>query len=266
MKQLKVFLLGGTKESIEIIKLLKEDFNSYVLTTATTEYGAKLAREGGSDDTTSKPLLKHEIIEILENSDFDIIIDATHPFATHITQTAIEVGKICEIPYIRFERPTLNLSEIDVSNLYPVKSFEDAGKLIEKKFNQLNVLHFAGANTMEDIVKYVSVDKFFPRILEVESSFKKCEKLKIPKNHIIPMKGTSTIQENIDLIEKLNGGVIITKDSGEIGGVDAKIKAANEKNIPIIMIERPQIEQLKKENIVTNFKQLKRKLHAETGI
>lgn len=266
MKKLNVFLLGGTKESVEIIKYVKENFNSYILTTTTTEHGSKLAKKGGSDNTTSKPLLKNEIIDILENSEFDIIIDATHPFATHITKTAIEVSKICKIPYIRFERPRFNREDIDYSDIYPVKSFEDAGKLIEKKFSQLNVLHFAGANTMKNILKYVSPEKFYPRILEIQSSFEKCDELNVPKQHIIPMKGTSTVKENVELIEKLNGGIIITKESGKIGGLDTKIKAAKQKNIPIIIIEKPEIKELEKKTVVTNFKQLKEKLYAETGI
>ena len=266
MKRLKVFLLGGTRESIEIIKFVKEKYNSFILTTTTTEHGSKLAVEGGSDKTTSRPLPIDEIMDILDNSDFDVIVDATHPFATHITKTAIEVSKLCEIPYIRFERPTLDRKNLEYPNIYYVKSFEDAGKLIEKKFNKLNVLHFAGANTMKDVVKYVSPEKFYPRILEIESSFEKCEELGIEKSHIIPMRGTSTVEENIELIERIDGGLIITKESGKIGGLDSKINAAIEKDIPIIIIEKPEVEELDKNSIVTNFKELKEKLYAETGI
>lgn len=266
MKKLNIFLLGGTKESVDIIKCMKKTFDCHILTTTTTQHGADLAKEGGSDETTSKPLLKNEIIDILENSDFDIIIDATHPFATHITRTAIEVSDICNIPYIRFERPILKMEISDDSNIHYVKSFQDAGKLIEKKFNQVNVLHFAGANTMKDILKHVSADRFYPRIVEIESSYEKCRELGIEKSHIIPMKGTSTLEENMKLIDELNGGVIITKESGKVGGLDSKIKAATEKNIPIIIIEKPEIEELNKKIVVTDFEKLKEKLYAETGI
>lgn len=253
--------MGGTKESIEVIRYLKDNFNTYILTTTTTEYGERLAIEGGSDSTIAKPLPKNDLIEILNGeTDFDLFIDATHPFASHVTKTAIEVSKICKLPYIRFERYTSNLNDFDKSQLYAVKSFEDAGKLIEKKFNEVNVLHFAGANTMESIVKYISPEKFYPRILEVESSFEKCEKLAIPKDNIIPMKGTSTVDENLELIDQLNAGVIITKESGDIGGVDAKLKAANERKLPVIMIERPEIETLDKKTVVNNLEQLDEKI------
>lgn len=261
MNHINVFLMGGTKESVEVIKYLKNNFNTYILTTTTTEYGAKLAIEGGSDDTIARPLPKKDLIEILNgNTDFNIFIDATHPFASHVTQTAIEVSKICKLPYIRFERYASKLDEIDKTNIYAVKSFEDAGRLVEKNFSEDTILHFAGANTMEAIVKHTTPEKFYPRILEVESSIEKCEKLAIPKGNIIPMTGTSTVEENLKLIDQLEAGLIITKESGDIGGVDAKLKAANKRNIPVIMIQRPEIKTLDEKTVVHDIEQLDKKI------
>ncbi len=257
---MKIILLGGTKDSINIIEFIKNNYDAYILTTTTTEYGARLAREGGSDDTIARPLPKEEIIEIIKSQEFDVLIDATHPFAEHITQTSASIAKELKMPYVRFERPTTNLENIDTSHIHYVKSFEDAGKLIADEFNQGNVLHFAGANTMTDIVKYVPTERFYPRILKVESSLEKCDALNIDPNHIIPMKGAASLEENIHLIEKYDASIMITKESGEIGGVIEKIEAANEKNIDIIMIQRPQIKEINKNDIVSNLEELDIKL------
>ena len=174
---MRILLLGGTKDSTNIIEHIKENHDYYILTTTTTEYGARLAREAGSDDMIARPLLKDEIIEIIKRKNFDVLIDATHPFAKHITQTSASIANELEMPYIRFERPTTNLENIDTTHIHYTESFDEAGKLIESEFSQGNVLHFAGANTMEDILKYVDVDRFYPRILKVERSIEKCEKL-----------------------------------------------------------------------------------------
>ncbi|MBR2557488.1 MAG: precorrin-6A reductase [Methanobrevibacter sp.] len=262
MKKLNIFLLGGTKDSTNIIVHLKENYDASILTTTTTEYGSKLARESGSDETIAKPLPKEDIIKILKENDYDILIDATHPFASHITKTSVEVSKELKIPYIRFERPTINLENIDTSRIHYVNSFEEAGKLISEDFNEGNVLHFAGANTMEDVLKYVPLEKFYPRILKVESSLEKCKKLGVKPDHIIPMKGAASCEENIELIEKFNAGVMITKESGEIGGVIDKIHAANRKDIAIIMIQRPKIEQLNKNDVVSNLDELDIKINS----
>ena len=257
---MKVILLGGTKDSTNIISHLKKNYDVFILTTTTTEYGARLAQEAGSDETIARPLLKDEIISIIKENEFDILIDATHPFAEHITQTSASIAKELEMPYIRFERPITNLENIDTSHIRYVKSFDDAGKLIENEFVKGNVLHFAGANTMADIVKYVSVERFYPRILKVESSIKKCEELGVDSSHIIPMTGAATLEENIDLIEKYDASVMITKESGEIGGVFEKIQAANIKDIAVIMIQRPEIRMLEKNDIVNDLKELDKKI------
>ena len=258
---MRIILLGGTKDSINIIEFIKSKYDSYILTTTTTEYGAKLANEGGSDETIARPLPKEDIIEIIEDGNFNILIDATHPFAEHITQTSASIANELKIPYIRFERPTTNLENIDTRNIHYVKSFDEAGKLIKREFNQGNVLHFAGANTMEDVLKYVACEKFYPRILKVPSSIEKCEKLHISEDHIIPMTGAASLEENLELIEKYDACVMITKESGEIGGVIEKIEAANQKDIAIIMIQRPQIKELNKNSIVSNLDELDIKLN-----
>lgn len=278
MKRLKIIILGGTKDSTNIIEHIKENYDAYILTTTTTEYGARLAREGGSDDTIARPLLKDEIIEIIVNDSFDLLIDATHPFAEHITQTSCSIANELEIPYIRFERPATDFKNVDVSHIHFVNSFDEAGKLIADEFPQGNILHFAGANTMKDVLKHVSVERFYPRILKVEQSLKKCDELGINPDHIIAMTGAASSEENIELIEKYGAAAMITKESGEIGGVIDKIEAANKKDIGLIMIQRPEIKELNKNDIVSNLEGLDIKIksfflnktdikiNAETGI
>ena len=257
---MKILILGGTKDSTNIIEHVKRNYDSYILTTTTTEYGARLARQSGSDDVIARPLPKDELINIIKREDIDILVDATHPFASHITQTSTSIAKELEMPYIRFERPTTNLEEVDTSHIHYANSFDEAGKLIESEFSEGNVLHFAGANTMEDVLKHVSVDRFYPRILKVESSIEKCEKLGIDPSHIIAMKGAASLEENIELIEKYDAGVMITKESGEVGGVIEKINAANQKDIAVVMIQRPKIDDLDKDDIVSNLDELDIKL------
>ena len=257
---MKILLLGGTKDSINIIKFIKKNFDAFILTTTTTEYGAKLAKDGGSDATIARPLPKNELIDIITKESYEILIDATHPFAEHITQTSVSIAIELKIPYLRFERPITNMENIDTSHIQYVKSFVEAGELIANEFNEGNVLHFAGANTMADIVKNVSIDRFYPRILKVEKSIEKCRELNISQDHIIPMTGAASTEENIQLIEKYDAIVMITKESGEIGGVIDKIQAANEKDIAVIMIQRPEINEINKENIVSNLDELDIKL------
>ena len=257
---MRILLLGGTKDSTNIIEHVKNNYDAYILTTTTTEYGAKLAKESGSDEVIARPLPKDELTGIIKKENIDLLIDATHPFAAHITQTSVSIANELKMPFIRFERPITNLENIDTSHIHYVNSFDEAGKLIENEFIEGNVLHFAGANTMEEVLKHVSVDRFYPRILKVESSIEKCEMLGVDPSHIIPMNGAASLDENLELIERYDASVMITKESGEIGGVVEKIQAANEKDIAVIMIQRPEIDDLNKNDIVSNLDELDVKL------
>ncbi len=83
--------------------------------------------------------------------------------------------------------------------------------------------------------------------------------LNVPEEHIIEMKGTSSLEENLKIIEETQASVIITKESGDIGGVINKINAANLKDIGVIMLKRPKIKDLNKKDIVSNLDELDEK-------
>ncbi len=261
-KRLKVFLMGGTKDSINIIKFLKEEYDyiksPYIFTTTTTDYGGKIAKEAGTDVVITKPLNKFEITAILEDEKFDFFIDATHPYASHVTKTAIECAKIVHIPYIRFERTKLKLNNLN--NFYRVKTFEEAGKLIATNWKSKNILHLAGVNTMKNVLKYLDKKNFFIRVLPVKSSIEKCNENGIIGDHIIAMQGIFSKEFNKSLMKELKTEIIITKESGDVGGVPSKLTAANELGITIILIDRPEIDALKNEVIVNDLNQLKKKL------
>ena len=46
---------------------------------------------------------------------------------------------------------------------------------------------------------------------------------------------------NAELFKHAEAEVIVTKNSGEVGGADTKIQAAEILNLPVVVIDRPQI-------------------------
>ena len=54
----------------------------------------------------------------------------------------------------------------------------------------------------------------------------------------------------MELYKKYNADVIISKNSGSVGGTDTKLTAAMALNLPIIVIDRPNIEY---KMLATNF-------------
>lgn len=289
----KIFLLGGTKDSINIIHFLKGEnieeslekfpdshstngfneffpgpFSFYILNTTTTDHGANLAKSAGADDIIAKPLPLDEIISILKDNNFDLIIDATHPFAKNITSSAIEAAKISEVPYIRFERPSLK-ENLNYPKMHYVDSSQELGKLINEKFSKSRILHLAGVNTLENIFEIlkecknnlVSKKNFYVRVLPLEFSIKKCKNLGINEDHIIAMEGIFSKEFNKALMNEFQTDLVITKESGDVGGLPSKLEAAIELDIDIILINRPKISSLKKEYIVNDLNGLKSKIN-----
>jgi precorrin-6A/cobalt-precorrin-6A reductase len=62
-------------------------------------------------------------------------------------------------------------------------------------------------------------------------------------------------------MREFNTKIIITKESGVTGGVLTKLSAANELEIIVILVDRPELTILKEKNVVDNINQLKNKLN-----
>ena len=266
-----IFIMGGTAESVEIIKFIKEKYpDIYLVTSTTTEYGAGIAKEAGSNEVISRPLPRDDILKVLDDYKIDLFIDATHPFAEHVTATACSVVNERQIPFIRFERESLYIEDIEninLDNVYHVNSFDEAGKLIEESSFKGNVLHLGGINTAGSVLKYVPTDKFYIRVLTVKSSLDKCEELGIIESHIFPMTASKNkdkkihTDENLELYKKVDAKIILTKESGDTGGFREKIEAANKLNLKIIIVDRPHIEGLNGKTVVSTIEEFDEELN-----
>jgi precorrin-6x reductase len=77
------------------------------------------------------------------------------------------------------------------------------------------------------------------RVLPHSDSLAACEAAGIPGEMIIAAKGPFSVEENIDAIRKFGIRVLVTKDSGEAGGMPAKIAAARREKCLLIVVRRP---------------------------
>ena len=68
-----------------------------------------------------------------------------------------------------------------------------------------------------------------------------CETLGLSPKQIVAMQGPFSTELNVELFKHASAEVIVTKNSGQIGGADTKLEAAQILNLPVVMIERPKI-------------------------
>ena len=76
------------------------------------------------------------------------------------------------------------------------------------------------------------------RLVEVIT---KCQVAGLTAKNIVALQGPFSHELNLELYKKYQAEVIITKNSGIIGGTDTIISAAVSLNLPIIMIATPKM-------------------------
>ncbi len=228
---MRILILGGTSDANKIGSRLKLFNGLEVIITTNSKHGKELAK-----NHCHKVVCREESSETLEeiivSNNIDIIIDATHPFATNISKKGMELSEKLNIPYIRYERPTRTYKGC----IY-VDNFKDAC-LTALKLTDKNIMYCGGIKNLENVVDIVGRDRVICRVLPI--SVVRALKY-LPSKNIIGMEGVFSKDLNKYLLMEYNCGVLITKDSGDSGGLEGKIFGALECGAVPIVVKRPKL-------------------------
>jgi precorrin-6A/cobalt-precorrin-6A reductase len=250
-------VMAGTSDAVRIISSLADLDDIEVIATTTTKYGGDLAISAGADEIIVGRLGVQEIADLIEVNKIDLLVDATHPFAADASLNAIKSAHKSGIKYIRFERPSMPIPNHE--KVFEVSTFEEAAKkskeICEDNSNG-KIMHLAGVSTLHHIINKISPELIVVRILPMAFSIRKSLELGIPQVNIIAMQGTFSKEFNKALMKEYAIELIVTKESGETGGLHFKIDAAIELEIPIIIVKRPKIQKLKQEIVFNDVKNL----------
>ena len=245
-----ILLLGGTSESLAVADDLNAHHYSFVLS-VTTDYGAELALKHAQNvckQTLTPETFHHFFVE----NHIKVIVDATHPFARVISQTVIEAAKKEGIPYIRYERTGLLGQE---EGLKLVRSTAEACQYLLKF--QGNIYLSTGSKTAPDYAKQLDVSRLHVRVLPTERVMKLLTDAGYQANQINAIQGPFSVELNVELFKHAQAVAVVTKESGKQGGVQEKIQACRQLNIPCVVIKRPEISYPKK---VTEIAALEKEL------
>lgn len=228
-----ILVLAGTKDGRIIAEeLFKMRFE--VMATAVTSYGNRF-----SDGIKAYigALNEEKLYILIKNRDIDVVVDVTHPFAEEISKTAIKVCQQLKIPYLRYERKSL---EDRIDGVIWARDFNHAA-VESKKFNRI-FLAIGSKNLDKFLPLKTQGKKIFARVLPISTIIKRCEDLGFTCSDIIAIQGPFSYEMNIALFKQTRCDVVVTKESGEVGGVLEKIRAARKLEIPILVIKRPKIQ------------------------
>lgn len=225
-----VLLFSGTTEGKELaIRLAHEGV--FVVVSVASEVGARsMPADIDGLTTIVGPLTYEEKLALF--ADFDVIVDATHPYAesisAHVKQAADATGKLL----IRVVR-----EPSDTEGCLLAPTLEEAIALIP---DDATVLTTTGS---KQIAAYTVLPRFaervYARVLDDAASIDACHAAGLSDDHIVAKRGPFSLQDNIDDIDRYGITAMVTKDSGKAGGFPEKVEACRARGITCVVIARP---------------------------
>ena len=89
---MEVLVFGGTAEGRRLVEWLDARGSCDIVACTVTDYGASLLPHGSHVTSLQGPLSDDDKRRLMEGHDFACIVDATHPFARHISQSVVQLA------------------------------------------------------------------------------------------------------------------------------------------------------------------------------
>ncbi|MBY0754979.1 cobalt-precorrin-6A reductase [Clostridium sardiniense] len=230
------FILG-TSEGKKILKMMNRHTDKIVVSTA-TEYGGELLKEYKVAHLNTKPLDKDGLIDLIKNFNITVLVDASHPYATEVSKNAMQSAKDSKIAYIRYEREGV-LSSSDYKNIIKIQGYNELKEVLEEIDG--NILNTTGSRNIGNILKLNCRNRIIHRILPSSKILQEVLDLGVDIQDVIAIKGPVGYELNKGFIDQYNAKAIITKDSGTVGGTLEKLKSAIDRDIKLIVIDKPKM-------------------------
>lgn len=228
-----ILIFGGTTEGRMAVDVCEQAGKPFYYSTKSAlqevelHYGVRLT--GGRT--------AEEMKLFCQNHDVQCIIDAAHPFAETLHREIASVG----LPVIRVQRSFGSHRE----NVIYCSDYQDAINKLDAHSPQC-LLALSGTNTIAKLADYWKKHKTLFRILNrsesidlaLKSKFPTSNLLFYPENMILP-----SLEEEKQMMTSVGCDAILTKESGESGGFDAKVGAAIDLGLKVFVIEHPALPQ-----------------------
>ncbi|MEP3247395.1 MAG: cobalt-precorrin-6A reductase [Sneathiella sp.] len=220
-------LIGGTGDAVQINEALSDRSDLHLITSLAgrTVVPAALKGEVLPDGFTDHGGLE----EFLKQRKISAVIDATHPFAEIISQKALCICQKRGITYLRYERPPWEKTKRDNWIIVPdmAEAVSRVG-LFERVFLSVG---------RQEAASFEGQPCSFFLLRSIEPVAFSSDKAEVV--HILN-KGPFTLEKELALLAEHRIDVLVSKNSGG-QATYPKIEAARKLDLPIIMIDRPQI-------------------------
>lgn len=229
----KLCVFAGTTEGRRLVELLA-DAPVEVTACVATEYGEALLTPRDRLTVSHRRLTEEEMEALLVRERFDLVVDATHPYAAEVTENIARACRGVGVEYLRLLREADALPDGAVY-------FPDT----EAAVNWLagtegNILLTTGS---KELAKYAALPGFarrvYARVLPMEASLSACRAAGLGPDRIIAMQGPFSQEMNAALLGAVSAKYLVTKDTGGTGGFGEKAAAARDAGAVLIVVGRP---------------------------
>lgn len=241
MSEKKICLFAGTTEGRELACFLA---GKCALTVCVaTEYGEILLDGLESADIRTGRLTEAAMEALFEKEKYDLIADATHPYAKEASANIRCAANVCGREYLRISRALGDA----VSGCFYVSSAMAAAECLAEESGNIFV-----STGMKELPAFASIsrERLFVRVLPSVPSIEACEKENIPPSHIIAAQGPFSVETNLANFRWAKARWLVTKQSGRAGGFDEKLDAARELGMHVVVIGAPGDEGVSYEEAV----------------
>lgn len=252
----KIVIFAGTTEGRRLSEILADAGIAHTVCVA-TEYGEIVMREQTDAETArtkEQPFVslhrgrmdREQMEEFLRNEGYEIVVDATHPYARVVTeniQSAVNTLRTTEretqFPiYLRLEREIAETPEAEdpaVSIRY-FESNADCANVLEN--TEGNILLTTGS---KELATYCASgrlhDRLYVRILPGRESLELCMEQGIKGRQILALQGPFSTEMNVAILKQYDIRHMVTKNSGRTGGYQEKLEAAKMLGILVYVIQ-----------------------------
>lgn len=228
----KVLVFAGTTEGRELAELLA-DSNIKCSVCVATDYALELMNDKRLDVNCGR-LTEEEMEVLMRDGKFDVVVDATHPYAQIVSQNVRQAADMESISLIRLRRSTESAEEGFVS----FKTHEECSAWLS--FQTGNILLTTGSKDLGSYAKNETIkNHLFVRVLPGEESIRLCTANGITGRQIIAMQGPFSAQMNECILREYSIDWMVTKISGHAGGFEEKVEAAKKAGVGVCAILPP---------------------------
>ena len=239
----KIIIFSGTTEGRKLSELMAAAGIAHTVSVA-TDYGKLVMKTHPKVKIQEGRLSKEAMSEFLRKESFDIVIDATHPYAVEVTRTI----KSCvagmkadglEVTYLRLKRSIQASEETGLR-------FFDSNEACAEALKEIkgNILLTTGSKELSVYTASEEVKKrLYVRVLPGMESLETCRREGILPQQILALQGPFSEELNDALIHQYGIKCMVTKQGGITGGFLEKKEAALKNRIPLLIIRREAAEE-----------------------